>query len=326
MKLARLAAAACAAAGAVSAVAPGARADNFVLQPGHALRVGTTQEIIGRDGDDLFVGMLGYNGHISPSSLWLRQNAILLAVGTNPSGPLGSAPGAANVLFSTAPSPPAFGGLPLFTIDGSARVGLDRVDLVLAPDRTLRVFVNGTTSSPYVSTILSGPTGLAVGGSPIGNMSSTDLRVGNVSTGSAIAYQAQQAALPPADVVRRAEQDAEATVGWCADFPDPYDYLNLLYQDGHRPSERAAVRKRYRVVYGELGADLRKVRAALGLDDYKGAHAEASRLRALDRQLKAADAKVKKVFKNSRARKKLLGKTSRVEAGVESTVKQLELM
>jgi thiamine pyrophosphate-dependent acetolactate synthase large subunit-like protein len=110
-RFARLAAALCIFAGAMGADAGGAGATTITLQAGHAVRVATSQQIIGRDGDELFVGMLGYHGHVAPGSLWFRENDSVLVVGRNPSGPLGSAPAPAELLFGAQPTPLTFGTL-----------------------------------------------------------------------------------------------------------------------------------------------------------------------------------------------------------------------
>jgi len=296
--------------------ATAAHATNIALEPGHAYRVAGTQEIVGRDGDDLFVGVLGYNGRVVPSSLWMRQNATVVVVGRNPSGALGSPPRSAQILFATVPSVPAIGALPAFRIDGVTDVGEDRFDLAYGIGLTLHTFVNGSPAAPVVRSNVSGATGLIVPGSPVGVVSPTDLRVGNASNAT-IAYQAQQPfALPSAEVVGRAENAVKAAG----------DSVNetLSYMNSARVNPN--FRKNYRRTYHALNSELTGVKSAFALDDYKGAAGATARLRQLGGQLKGTDTALIKTVKLTSAAKKLLEKTKQTEASVEAAIKQLQLM
>jgi hypothetical protein len=227
------------------------------------------------------------------------------------------------VLFSTQPSFTTFGALPQLTIDGVTEVGQDRFDVSFSPQRTIHVFVNGTASAPLVRSHVSGPNGLIVAGTPIGVMSPTDLRIGNASTAN-VAYQAQQISIASAEVVDRAERDVASAAGWCQDFPDPYDYLDVLL-GGHSAREGRSVRYSY-FNNRTMNALLKKAYKAIAADDYKGARRAAPALVKLNRKLKAADKKVVKIFKATARRKKFLKKTHQVEAAVDAAAKQLELM
>lgn len=119
----RLASTMCVLTGAAAVLSAGAHATTFTPAPGHAVRLGMTQQIVGRDGSLLFAGTMGYNGNVVPGSFWVRQDATSLVVGTYPSGGLGKAPLPAQVLFKTPESAPADFAQPKFTLDGSAQSG-----------------------------------------------------------------------------------------------------------------------------------------------------------------------------------------------------------